>query len=352
MLNQKYCLKFYFFLVQVFSLLIIFSFLSFQQDYAISISAVGDMVFPYNFENAKSHFNELVQYFNSDLNLGNLEGPITYSTKSTKNTSSGKMYAFRFSPDIIPDLLKFLNFKGVLVSNNHSFDYGEKGFSDTIKFLKKASIEPIGIKSTITEFNIKGKKIGIIGFYYSSRFNDLRDITQSYQIVKNAKKNYDFVIIFFHGGKEGIDAKYVYNKTEYFGNENRGNIFAFSHAVVDAGADIVIGSGPHILRGLELYKGKLIAYSLGNFIASGGLSTKGELSISCILSIKYDLTTNNFVSGHIIPIDLTAKNPRYDYSKKAIYILRILIDQIYKDNLNLIPNINIIDDGTIIINSY
>ncbi len=346
--NNNLFLKIFIFLFLSLSLLTSFSFLS-SQDYTISISAVGDMVFPYNFANAKSYFSDLVQYFNKDLNLGNLEGAITTSDQPTKKTSSGKMFVFKFSPNIVPDLLRFLNFSGVLVSNNHSFDYGLKGFNDTIKYLKQVSIEPIGIKSSITEFLIKGKKIGVLGFYYSSRFNDLRDISTSSQIVKKAKEDYDFVIVLFHGGKEGSDSKHVYNKTEYFGNENRGNIFAFSHAAVDSGADLVIGSGPHILRGLELYKGKLIAYSLGNFVASGGLSVKGDLSISCILSLIYDLSSNSFIKGSIVPIDLSTKNPVYDKNKKAIYFLRILTNQIYKDNRKIKPDISIDEEGMIVL---
>lgn len=339
-------LKIFLFFIFIFSFI---NFLSFDQslEQLITISAVGDMVFPYYFENGKKLFQDLVQYFDKDLNLGNLEGPITYLNQPAKNISSGKMFAFRFSPDIIPDLLKFLNFSAVLVANNHSYDYGEKGFSDTLKYLKEYSIEAIGLKSSIKEFTIKGKKIGIVGFYYGSRFNDLKDIPASKNLIKKAKENFDFVIVLFHGGSEGADAKYVYNRTEYFGNENRGNVFAFSHAVIDAGADLVLGSGPHILRGLELYKGKLIAYSLGNFVASGGLSAKGELSISCILSCKYDLTTNNFIEGKIIPIDLINKNPQYDQSKKSIYFLRTLTNQIYKDNYNSIPDITITDEGLI-----
>lgn len=313
----------------------------------ISILSVGDMVFPYNFENYKNHFSTLVQYFNNDLNLGNLEGPITYYDKPAKNTSSGKMFVFRFSPDIVPELLKYLNFHGVLISNNHANDYGSIGFNDTLKYLKQVDIQAIGLKFNINQFIIKNKKIGVIGFYYSSQFNDLRDLTFSSNIIKKAKENNDMVIVFFHGGTEGANAKYVYNKTEYFGNENRGNIFAFCHLAIDSGADLVLGSGPHILRGLEIYKGKLIAYSLGNFVASGGLSVSGELSISCILISKYDLNTLNLISARIIPIDLSTKNPKYDNDKKAINFLRYLSNQIYKDNFNRLPNFIIDDEGVI-----
>lgn len=340
------------FLIGMFLLIcftLIFCSSSLQSSEVISITAVGDMVFPYYFENWQNHFSELINYFNSDLNLGNLEGPITNSTVSTKNSSSSKMFAFKFSPEITPKILKYLNFHGVLVSNNHSFDYGEKGFNDTLNYLKKVQIEPIGLKNNVTKFIRGNKKIAIIGFYYSSKFNDLRDINFSSYFVKKVKEDNDFVIVFFHGGTEGQNAKFVYNKTEYFGNENRGNIFAFAHAVIDAGADLVLGSGPHILRGFELYKGKFIAYSLGNFVASGGLSVKGELSLSSIFQCNYDLNTNQFLRGKIIPIDLSSKNPRLDLSKRSIPFLKLLTNQIYKDNFNSSPNIDIDADGNIFI---
>ncbi len=331
-----------------FFLFVFFSF-SLQSSDTISILAVGDMVFPFYFENWENCFSEISNYFNSDLNLGNLEGPITNSTVSTKNSSSSKMFAFKFSPEITPKILKYLNFSGVLVSNNHSYDYGEKGFNDTLNYLKKVQIEPIGLKYNAAQFIRFNKKIAVIGFYYNSKFNDLRDINLSSSFVKKVKSNNDFVIVFFHGGTEGANAKYVYNKTEFFGNENRGNIFAFAHAVIDAGADLVLGSGPHILRGFELYKGKFIAYSLGNFVASGGLSVKGELSNSCILQCIYNLNTNTFIKGKIIPIDLSSKNPKLDLSKRSIPFLRLLTNQIYKDNYNSNQNIEIDDDGNIFI---
>lgn len=345
MIKKSAKVKLFFIISILLSLIFISEFYS-DEINKISILAVGDMVFPYYYENGIENFTELHGYFNNDLNLGNLEGPITYSNTPSKNTSSGKMFVFRFSPDIVPNLLKYLNFKGVLVSNNHANDYGEKGFTDTLKYLKNVDIEPIGLKYHISQLFIKNRKIALVGFYYNSNFNDLRDITTCSALIKKAKQFNDMVIVFFHGGSEGTNAKYVYNKTEYFGNENRGNIFAFCHSAIDSGADLVLGSGPHILRGLELYKSKLIAYSLGNFVASGGLSNKGELSISCILTCNYDLITNNFLEGKILPIDLTSKNPRIDKEKKAIAFIKNLTNQIYIDNFKKNPDIYINDDGS------
>jgi|YNPMSStandDraft_2_1061718.scaffolds.fasta_scaffold00001_99 hypothetical protein len=317
-----------------------------ENEFILSVTSVGDMVFPYDLNNINI-FDELYDYFKSDINLGNLEGPITDSSKSTKNISSGKYFAFKFSPQITPLILKKFNFSGVLISNNHTFDYGEEGFKDTIKYLKEVNIEPIGLKDSYTQIKIKNKKIAIIGFYTNSRFNDLRDLTFSSSFIKKIKESNDFIIIFFHGGTEGANAKYVYNKTEYFGNENRGNIFAFAHTAIDSGADLVIGSGPHILRGFEIYKNKLIAYSLGNFIPAGGLSVKGELSMSCILESFYDLKTNSFIKAKIIPIDLSTKYPKIDNTNKVINFLRELTKQIYIDNYKKDPDIIIDNDGFI-----
>ena len=104
------------------------------------------------------------------------------------------------------------------------------------------------------------------------------------------------VIVSFHGGAEGLQALHTPNKAELFMNENRGDVRRFAHAVVDAGADIVLGSGPHVVRGMEIYKDRLIAYSLGNFATYRAFNIWGFNGIGLILEADMD-DTGRFISG-------------------------------------------------------
>ena len=126
-------------------------------------------------------------------------------------------------------------------------------------------------------------------------------------------------------GAEGVGAKHVRNRTEMFYGENRGNVVRFARFAIDAGADLILGHGPHIPRALELYKGKLIAYSLGNFVGYRSLSSAGELAYSLILEVELNLE-GDFVSGQIIPVRLDNNViPRIDYAQySAVDFIRNL----------------------------
>ncbi len=118
--------------------------------------------------------------------------------------------------------------------------------------------------------------------------------------MKKAAANADVVIVTMHAGAEGSDKMHVRQGTEMFLGENRGNSVAFTHAVVDAGADLVVGSGPHVLRGMEWYHGHLIAYSLGNFAGYKVFAMGGPLSISGILRVTLR-GDGGFDSGTLVP---------------------------------------------------
>ena len=146
------------------------------------------------------------------------------------------------------------------------------------------------------------------------------------EAVEKLKSENDFVIIYFHGGAEGSSASRVTKNNEYFLGENRGNVYKFSHSAIDFGADLVIGSGPHIPRGLELYKNKLIVYSLGNFCTYGKFSLSGALGYAPIIKIFID-KKGNFVSAQIfsaiqikrgIPV-IDSKNIVYNFIKNLTY---------------------------------
>jgi hypothetical protein len=134
---------------------------------------------------------------------------------------------------------------------------------------------------------VQGVKVAVVGFSPYAGANDLNDLAASRAVVEKAQAQADLVVVQVHMGAEGSDKTHVKPGNELFFGENRGDPIKFSHAVIDAGADVVVGHGPHVLRGMEFYKGKLIAYSLGNFAGGGKtLSGNGVLKYSAILHVS------------------------------------------------------------------
>ncbi|MCS6972415.1 MAG: CapA family protein, partial [Leptospiraceae bacterium] len=165
------------------------------------------------------------------------------------------------------------------------------------------------------------------------------------ELVKKAKSNgAELVVITFHGGGEGSDFIHTRNEVERFFGENRGNVVAFSRAMINAGADIVIGHGPHVPRALELYKGKLIAYSLGNFMGYYVFGTRGYTSHSLILEVDLD-QHGNFVAGKVIPLELSRANiPAFDPEKKTIKLLQKLMREDFPET-----KLRLDDEGNLLI---
>jgi hypothetical protein len=106
------------------------------------------------------------------------------------------------------------------------------------------------------------------------------------RLVQQASRRPDLVVVLMHAGGEGSDKLHTPRSTEFAFGENRGRPRAFAHAVIRAGADLVLGSGPHVVRGIERYRRRLIAYSLGNFLGYHTLSTGGVLSLSGLLTVR------------------------------------------------------------------
>ena len=267
----------------------------------------------------KDIFKSVENYFkNSEINFANLEGAIantnTQSSKRSKNS-----YSFRMPP-YMANRIAEAGFNIVAVANNHSRDFGDKGYKQTQEYLKNAGIKIVGnILNTATIIEIKNKKIGFLAFYYFSYANNsIQDITSAKLLVEKTKKECDFLIVSFHGGAEGRNMFRVPKETEIFYGENRGDVYKFARAVSDAGADLIIGHGPHVLRAMEIYNNSFIAYSLGNFVGYKQFSLAGNNGISAILQITLNdnLKIN---SAKVIPIKLINGGiPSVDSSNEAI----------------------------------
>lgn len=266
----------------------------------------------------------------SDLLFGNFESTLTDYPYSAKDTSQGMTFAFR-TPPVYAQMLKNLGFDVLSVANNHSFDFGDQGFADTISHIEQAGMKAVGRKGQIVYTTANNVPIAFVGFSYLPDHNLMHDLEAGGALIREAKQKAKIVVVSVHAGAEGSDEVHTRNETEYFFGENRGNLVAFARGMIDQGADLVLGHGPHVPRALELYQNKLIAYSLGNFVGYKTLSTVGTLGDSLILTTQLT-AEGDFVGGRIIPVALNSDGaPRLDDYFRSVVLIRNLIKQDFPD---------------------
>lgn len=294
----------------------------------ISMSAVGDVILG-NAPNrlpphgGRDFFSDVEPALAADLQMANLEQPLTDDTGASKcsKASAGKTcFQFR-APPSYAKVLADAGFDLVNIANNHALDFGQAGHKNTEQALTGAGVRYTGPPGMITTVTVQGVRVAVVGFAPYSWANDLNDISEAKALVRQAKKQADLVVVQAHMGAEGRDKTHVRPGTEVFLGERRGDPIAFSHAVIDAGADLVVGSGPHVLRAMEFYKGKLIAYSLGNFAGYHALSYSGVLGVGGVLHVT--LTRDGtFVTGSLVPTRMVAPGlPRLDPDNRAISLV-------------------------------
>lgn len=262
-----------------------------------------------------------------DIVFGNLEGPLLDEGETDKcdGQPEGHCYAFK-TPTRYVKYLRDSGFNILNVANNHSLDFDEDGIQSTLKTLSANNILALGGES-VARLTIKGKRIAIAGFSFSSSpySYSILDIPKAMAIVRKLKKKNDIVIVSFHGGAEGASALHIPDGDETFLGEGRGDVKKFSRSVIDAGADVVIGHGPHVMRAMEVYKGKLIAYSLGNFLTYGVFNIKKPNGLSGILRIRIDAGSGDLLDGELIPVKLVRRGiPVMDPAREAISLVRKL----------------------------
>jgi hypothetical protein len=267
----------------------------------VTLAGVGDIVIGDSKSNmppngGRDFFSKVAQLFNADLMMGNLEEPITDDTGFVKcDPTAINCNQFRVPPGYARHL-KDAGFDLINVANNHDRDYGTQGQANTLKWLNAAGLMHTGAKGEITIADVSGLKIAIIGFGFYTYQNSVLDLPAARALVVKAGSQADIVVIQVHWGDEGADQTHVRPGLERLnGGEPRGDSIAFAHAVIDAGADIVFGHGPHTLRAMEIYEGRLIAYSLGNFAGGGGLKGDGNLGWGGVLTAT--LTGNGTFAG-------------------------------------------------------
>jgi hypothetical protein len=207
---------------------------------------------------------------NADIAFVNLEGTLFDGT-NTRAKSCGNCFAFR-SPEYYSGILESLGVDVVSLANNHSGDFGAAGRAATLHALRGAGIAAAGLVSSARTASLTlrdGRKLGVIAFAPNTGTLNLNNIKAAQTMVRELAAANDLVLVSFHGGAEGWDATHVPDGAEIYLGENRGSVSLFAHRMVEAGASLVVGHGPHVPRALQIYRGHLIAYSLGNFWTYG-----------------------------------------------------------------------------------
>jgi len=297
----------------------------------ISIIGVGDIMLGTNYPSSAylppnqgkgllAAVNPILQA--ADLTFGNLEGTILNRGRTIKNCA--KCYAFRM-PEYLANNLVTAGFDVVSIANNHIRDFGQKGIANTIRVLKEKGIHSAGVeKLPSVTFEKDGVKYGFVAFAPNIGTISINDIPKAKQIVKQLAKTSDIVIVSFHGGAEGARHQRVSKKNEYFYGENRGNVHKFAHTLIDSGADIIFGHGPHVTRAIEVYKDRFIAYSLGNFCTYGRFNLQGVKGIAPIIQVKVK-KDGSFEEAKIISVKQVGRGiVKIDQRNQALHKIKSL----------------------------
>lgn len=242
--------------------------------------------YSYFFRNVKEVFEA------DDITVVNLETTLTNATKK-----KDKLFRFKADPSYVK-ILKEGNIEAVSIANNHSKDYLEEGYQDTINTLRDVGIGYFGYEHKYIQ-DIRGIKVGFAGFYFTKETEELKEnIKTSIEDLRN--EGVDIVVIMCHWGIE----------RKNYPNSIQQNIAHFS---IDNGADLVLGSHPHVLQGIEEYKGKTIVYSLANFCFGGNKNPYDHDTM--IYVHKFNFKNGKMIGeeNEIIPCSISSVSNRNNY---------------------------------------
>ena len=241
----------------------------------------------YFLKNVRSIFEE------DDLTIVNMEGTLTEET-----TRVDKQFAFKGDPEYVK-ILTSSSVEAANVANNHSHDYGEKSFQDTVQTLEESGIKTFGYDD-VAVLEVKGIRVGMFGIYELD--DHLERIPQVKQdIAKLKDHNVDIIVAVFHWSNELVTVP----------DENQ---VTLAHLAIDEGADVVVGHHPHVVQGIDEYKGKTIAYSLGNF-CFGGNTHPTEMD-TFIFQQKFILDGKRNITGSeykVIPCRVSSETTYNNY---------------------------------------
>ncbi len=303
--------------------------LSFVGDISLGTTTLPDGV---PADSGRGLLAAVVPLLTGDMVVGNFESAVGDTGSPSKcrrddGTIRQQCYAFVAPTHLLPRLAE-AGFTHLNLANNHANDMGSEGRS-----MAERSLEALGIRtygplerlSIDTLYRADSiTVVGLIGFATYPHSYNLLDVTASEGLVASVRPLVDVLIVTFHGGSEGADAVHTPDGPEFLGREPRGDLRRWARAVVDAGADAVIGHGPHVLRGIEFYRGRPIAYSLGNFATYRGFNLSGPLGITAILDLELG-SDGAFRSARLQPLyQVPRAGPRTDPAGRAIALVRRL----------------------------
>jgi poly-gamma-glutamate capsule biosynthesis protein CapA/YwtB (metallophosphatase superfamily) len=306
-----------------------------QPEPTVTIAAVGHIVLGTSYppkhpalppEAGKNLFQTTQEFLSSaDIAFGNLAAPLSDRGMTKKKVDNVNVFAFR-TPASYAKHLKDAGFDVLNAANNHILDFGMQAYQDTLENLDKYGIGHVGRKNEVWTKEVNGIKVAVLGFTqpYNDFFASHHNIQAAADVVRKAKSGSDIVVVGFHGGTEGKGSLHTPRKSEYLGREYRGEVVKLAHALVDAGADLVVGFGPHLPRAIEIYQGKLIDYALGNFLTYGPFNLQGECGLSLILQVKLN-HKGELLEGKVLPLKVIPPGiPRPDETKATLKHLRWL----------------------------
>jgi poly-gamma-glutamate capsule biosynthesis protein CapA/YwtB (metallophosphatase superfamily) len=278
------------------------------EDTLITLVAVGDMMLGTNFPSAaylppdgEELLSPMFKYLQmADVTFGNLEGTIlNEGGKLKKCSDSNKCYAFRQPEYFVPQLKK-AGFDFLSLANNHMNDFGAEGRTNTERVLKEAGIKFAGLDSCPWDtLTVKGVTIGMTAFAPNTACLQITDYTTLKKVVSHLDSICDIVIVSFHGGAEGSSRTHITRDTEIFYEEDRGNVYEFARIAIDAGADVLLGHGPHVTRAIDHYKGRFITYSMGNFCTYRRFNLSGVNGIAPLFVLRLQ-KDGTFVEGEVV----------------------------------------------------
>ena len=240
-----------------------------------------------------------------DVTFGNMEGtlfdgPDDTEHKPCRNPKS--CYVFR-SPEFHAELLRDMGFNAMSIANNHSGDFREAGRAATMAALARNGMVYAGIDEpgaqTGTLVLDSGIRVGLAAFAPNWGTLSINDHARAQAIVRGLDFTHDIVVVSFHGGAEGAGMTRVPREMEIFYGEQRGDVYRFAHDVIDAGADVVLGHGPHVPRAVEIYRGRFIAYSLGNFWTYGRFNLQDLAGIAPVVDLELSTADGRLLGARI-----------------------------------------------------
>ncbi len=317
----------------------------------IRIAAVGDMMigtdYPRNHlpdDDGVGFLADVTSYLTSaDLAVGNLEGVLVDGGEPGKKCSNpNACYLFR-SPTRYADHYRNAGFDVLSLANNHARDFGEEGRSSSMEAIAAAGMHHSGRVDDFASVDVNGIRVAVLAYAVTKNSNMLLDYELAFATIARFSETHDIVVVTFHGGAEGLSALHVpFAEEEYYG-EPRGDVVWFARGAVDAGADLVVGHGPHVVRGMERYNDRLIAYSLGNFATYYGISVAGLKGVAPILTATLD-GNGAFIEADIVStVQLRPAGPSIDPEQRALKMMRTLsIDDFGEPGLEFLPDGNVL----------